>query len=59
MPTKETVSENESKMKKAFDVLVSDLKSVRTGMASTGLVENIGIMTILRRFRCKLLMWKE
>lgn len=41
MPTKETVSQIESRMKKAFEVLNDDLKSVRTGRASTALVENI------------------
>ena len=41
MPTKETVSESESKMKKAVRALHEDLKVVRSGMASTALVENI------------------
>ena len=41
MPTKETVDESSSKMEKALDVLVGDLKTVRTGRASTGLVDNI------------------
>ncbi|MHC4076547.1 MAG: ribosome recycling factor [Planctomycetota bacterium] len=41
MVAKETITENESRMKKAFEVLVNDLKSVRTGKASTALVENI------------------
>ncbi|MEJ2702930.1 MAG: ribosome recycling factor [Sedimentisphaerales bacterium] len=41
MPTKGTVSETESKMKKAVEVLQDELKAVRTGRASTGLVENI------------------
>ncbi|MHC4221876.1 MAG: ribosome recycling factor [Planctomycetota bacterium] len=41
MPTKETVDESSSKMEKAFDVLTNDLKTVRTGRASTGLVDNI------------------
>jgi ribosome recycling factor len=41
MPTKGTVSDTESKMKKAVEVLQDELKSVRTGRASTGLVENI------------------
>ncbi len=41
MPTKQTVSEIESKMKKAFEVLHDDMKAVRTGRASTALVENI------------------
>jgi ribosome recycling factor len=41
MPMKGTVSDTESKMKKAVEVLQDELKSVRTGRASTGLVENI------------------
>ena len=41
MPTKQIVSEYESKMKKAVEFLTSELKSFRTGVASTGLVENI------------------
>jgi len=41
MPTKEIVSETESKMKKAVDALHDELKTVRTGRASTALVENI------------------
>ena len=41
MPTKKIIQESESKMKKAVEVLHNELKSVRTGRASTGLVENI------------------
>lgn len=41
MPTKEIVSDTESKMKKAVEILQDDLKTVRSGRASTGLVENI------------------
>jgi len=41
MPTKETVSQTESKMKKAIDAFHDELKTVRTGRASTALVENI------------------
>lgn len=41
MSVKEIVSDNESKMKKAVEVLKDELKAVRSGMASTGLVENI------------------
>lgn len=41
MAIQEIVSDSESKMKKAVVVLHDDLKSIRTGMASTGLVENI------------------
>ena len=41
MPTKATVSDAESKMKKAVEILQDELKTVRSGRASTGLVENI------------------
>lgn len=41
MPVKKIVSENEARMKKAIEVLQDELKSVRTGRASTGLVENV------------------
>lgn len=41
MPTEKIISEHESKMKKAVEVLADELKSFRTGRASTGLVENI------------------
>jgi ribosome recycling factor len=41
MPTKEIICDCESKMKKAAEILHDELKSVRTGRASTGLVENI------------------
>jgi ribosome recycling factor len=41
MRTGEIVSESESRMKKAVEVLQNELKAVRTGRASTGLVENI------------------
>ena len=43
MPAKEILSESESKMKKAVEVLQDELKAVRTGRASTGLVENIKV----------------
>ena len=43
MPVKEIVAESKSKMQKAIEVLENDLKSVRTGRASTGLVENIKV----------------
>ncbi len=43
MPTKEIVSEAQSKMKKAVEVLHDELKTVRTGRASTGLVDNIKV----------------
>ncbi len=41
MPIKEIVSESKSKMNKAVEFLQDEFKSVRTGRASTGLVENI------------------
>ncbi|MFZ2145718.1 MAG: ribosome recycling factor [Sedimentisphaerales bacterium] len=41
MPIKEIVSDIESKMKKTVEVLQDELKTVRGGRASTGLVENI------------------
>jgi len=43
MPIKEIVSGSESKMKKAAEVLQDELRAVRTGRASTGLVENIKV----------------
>jgi len=41
MPVKKVISENEQKMDKAVKILADELKSIRTGRASTGLVENI------------------
>jgi len=41
MPTQKIVSESESKMKKSIEALNHSLKSIRTGRASTGLVENL------------------
>jgi len=41
MPTKKIVADNESKMKKAVEVLHDELKTIRGGRASTALVENI------------------
>jgi ribosome recycling factor len=41
MSVNEILSDSESKMKKAVEVLHDDLKAVRSGRASTGLVENI------------------
>ena len=41
MPVKKVVSEHENKMKKAVEALQTSLKSLRTGRASTGLVENL------------------
>ena len=43
MPTKEIVCDGKSKMKKAVEILQDDLRSVRTGRAATGLVENIKV----------------
>jgi len=43
MPTKQLINQTEHKMKKAIEVLHDELKSVRTGRASTGLVENIKV----------------
>ncbi len=43
MPKRETVSESESKMKKVAEFLQDELKVVRTGRASTGLVENMKV----------------
>jgi ribosome recycling factor len=43
MPVKQIVDENTGKMKKAADVLHDELKGLRTGRASTGLVENIKV----------------
>lgn len=43
MPTKEIISENKAKMKKAVEILQDELKAVRTGRASTALVENMKV----------------
>jgi ribosome recycling factor len=43
MPVKEVISENREKMRKAVEVLHNDLKAIRTGRASTGLVENLKV----------------
>ena len=43
MPVKQIVDENTGKMKKAAEVLHDELKGLRTGRASTGLVENIKV----------------
>ncbi len=43
MRTGEIVSESEAKMKKAVEILQDELKAVRAGRASTGLVENIKV----------------
>ena len=41
MPVNSIVSENEHKMEKAVEVLQNELRALRTGRASTTLVENI------------------
>lgn len=41
MPIKGTITDTETKMKKAVEVLYDELKTVRSGRASTGLIENI------------------
>jgi len=41
MPSKRIISEHEDKMRKAVEFFQDELKSIRTGMASTGLVENL------------------
>ena len=43
MPVKEVVSECGQKMSKAVEFLHEELRAVRTGRASTGLVENIKV----------------
>lgn len=43
MPTKAILSESKSRMEKAVEVLHDELKTLRTGRASTGLVENIKV----------------
>lgn len=43
MPTKEIVSDAESKMKKAAEILHEELKGFRSGRASPALVENIKV----------------
>ena len=43
MTMQKTVSEHEVRMKKAFDFLHDELRTVRTGRASTGLVEPIRV----------------
>ena len=41
MSNNETFSDAETKMKKAVEILHDELKTVRSGRASTGLIENI------------------
>ena len=43
MPTNEIISQCRSRMKKAVEILHDELKAVRTGRASTGLVENVKV----------------
>jgi len=43
MPTKEIISENKAKIKKAVEILQDELKAVRTGRASTAIVENMKV----------------
>ena len=43
MPANEIVSTAESRMKKAAEILQNELKAVRSGRASTALVENIKV----------------
>jgi ribosome recycling factor len=43
MPVKQIMTDSDSKMKKAVEVLQDEFKGVRTGRASTGLVENIKV----------------
>ncbi len=43
MPAKAILSDSKSKMEKAVEVLHDELKTLRTGRASTGLVENIKV----------------
>ena len=43
MPTKKIVNEHKASMEKAVEFLASELRSVRTGRASTGLVENLRV----------------
>jgi ribosome recycling factor len=43
MPTQKIINEHKNMMEKAFEFLGSEFKAVRTGRASTGLVENIKV----------------
>jgi ribosome recycling factor len=43
MPTKKTVTEYENKMAKAVEILRGELKTLRSGRASTALVENLKV----------------
>ncbi|MFI4912300.1 MAG: ribosome recycling factor [Sedimentisphaeraceae bacterium JB056] len=44
MPTKAILKEHEVSMKKAVDFLDNEYKSLRTGRASTGLVDNLRVL---------------
>jgi len=43
MPTKEIIARHETSMKKCIEHFQSELKSIRTGRASTGLVEHVRV----------------
>ncbi len=43
MPTQKIIAEHESSMKKAVEFLQTELRSVRTGRASAGWVENLSV----------------
>jgi ribosome recycling factor len=43
MPTQKIIAEHENSMKKAVEFLQVELRSVRTGRASAGLVENLSV----------------
>lgn len=43
MPTQKIIAEHESSMKKTVEFLQTELRSVRTGRASAGLVENLSV----------------
>ena len=43
MPTQKIIAAHESSMKKAVEFLQTELRSVRTGRASAGLVENLSV----------------
>ncbi len=43
MPTQKIISEHENAMRKAVEFLQQELRAVRTGRASTGLVDNLSV----------------
>ncbi len=43
MPVENIISENKGRMEKAVEFLYEELRTIRTGQASTGLVENIRV----------------